>query len=525
MLGTRILVILSEMPEEDALIDTLLSAISHGARPFGMRFALPQGFEGAVRALPTEVFGGALSQGSLLFYQEQKGLHGVLPLVTDETHFLSLRGAHRFSGKWDQGLTSRFRVLPSPAAVMTASVSSPEEGLPPQAFLPAVAESFGEPGARLSRGLPLVCAKSPVKTMIINPDVLFGKVDFLRQAETTWSLLSIAAFVAGFHVYALEALLFWPVKRPKVRWLEQPDADTLPRPNLARFEQLCGFQFEKRMAGARTTLGLFTTEDGYPQQMPTGLAISQRAKALAARATHPMPLFVSAFYELPDALKPAISYLIRFAYLRVLSNLPLALYAGGRQERALRGMFPNTFSYPDNALLPRSLLQEGMLPMQHFQRNKLLLLQRAMNAYPGFAHYAWVDVDVLPHPVCPQAMPDFSPLMDETIHLATVNGVLDGAFMVVPQRHMKLLVREVNALTQVDAALKRSFSEQAMLMRLVEKFPDLFTLHPMPQKHLLFLTGFPSTLLSEEIKALLRDLPPAVRQAAPINDQKARKLL
>ncbi len=515
MLGARILVIFSDISKPQAT-RMVLEAASRAARPLGVRFALPSRFQEDMEPLPPEVLGGTPPEGYLLFYPEEEGLQGVQPLLTDETHFLALQGPHGFSAKWEQGLCSRYRKLPAPDALLTAMAGETGDGLPPQAFLPGLSGQYGDMGVKLAPGLPVVCGSEPVKTLVVNPAFVFGKIHFLRHAETEASLLSIAAFVAGYQAFALERPLIWPEGKPRERFLQRPGKDALPRANLARFEQLAGFSFEKRMTGLRASLGLFSTEDGYPQQMPPQLLISQRARALVARATHPMPLFVTAFYELPDALRPALFYMIRFSYLRALTHLPLALYAGGRQERALRSAFPNTFSYPDNALLPKSLLYEGMTPMQHFARNKLPLLQRAMNAYPGFSYYAWVDFDALAHPICAQAMPDFSALMDDTVHLATVGGEPDGSFMVAPYRHLKLLVREVQALTQVDAAIKRSFSEQALLKRLMEKFSDMFTLHPMPRKHLLFLTGLDPMLLSEGEKALLKDLPPAERLARPL---------
>ena len=41
-------------------------------------------------------------------------------------------------------------------------------------------------------------------------------------------------------------------------------------------------------------------------------------------------------------------------------------------------------------------------------------------------------MDILPHPVCPEAVPAFGKLMDDRIHLATVDGVPDPSFLVAP---------------------------------------------------------------------------------------------
>lgn len=509
MLGTRLLVVISDCARVDVLADLVLDAVSRGARPFALRFALPLGTEAILEELPREAIGGVTLQGTLLFYPQEMGLAGVLPLLTDETHFLFIKGPHAFSEKWDQGLFRRFQRLPSPQAVLTAWVSAGDGDLPPQAYLPALGVAR-EDAVEIVAGLPLVCAASPVKTMVVNPGLVFGSTDFLRRAHVEEDLLSIAAFVAEFSVYAVESPLLWPVSQSRKRFLEKPAGDVLPGHFLARFEQFAGLSFEKRLVGIRSSLGLFSLEEGYPQRMPTPLMLAQQAKAILARAAHGMPMVTSAFVDLPDATKPTLLYMLRFAYLRALGRIPLLLYAGGSQARSLKLRFPNTVAYPDTALLPRSLMAEGMRPMEHFARSKLALLQRSMRTYAGFSHYAWVDMDILDHPVCPAALPDFSVLMDGTVHLALVEGRPDASFLMVPYQHMKLLVREAEALSQVDAAIKRSFSEAAMLRRLVEKFPDLFTLHPMPRRQLLFVTCLDPSLLSEEYKALLRDLPPPI---------------
>jgi len=528
MLGIRLLVILRGCDSPDAVVDTVLGAVSHAARPFCLRFALPRGMETVLEELPWEAGGGETFQHTLLFYPETEGLQGILPLLTDETHFLLLRGPHFFIEKWDRGLFSRLHKPRETNVLLTGLMSAQEDAIPPQAYLPALG-SFGlENGAdaiSITRGLPLVCAASPVKSMILNPEIVFGAIGFLRQVETREQFLSIAAFVAGFSVYVLEKAFLWPMCAQEPRWLQKPGRDELPKHYLGRFEQFAGLSFEKKQVGARGAVGLFSTEAGYPQKMPAGLRLRQKAGAMLVRTKKRQPLLVTAFVDLPDALKPIQHYLLRFNYLRVLGHLPLLLYAGGQQEHSLRMRFPNTFSYPDNALLPRTLLQEGMTPMQHFRRSAALLLLRSLRTFPGFSHYAWIDFDTLDHPICREAVPDYSPLMDERIHAATVNGEPDVSFLVAPRQHLKLLTREALALSQVDAAINRSFSGAVMLSRLIQKFPDLFTLHPMPRKNLLFVTGFEPRLLCEEYRAALRDFSmPAAEWASPKNDAGGKKV-
>ena len=95
--------------------------------------------------------------------------------------------------------------------------------------------------------------------------------------------------------------------------------------------------------------------------------------------------------------------------------------------------------------------------------------------------------------------------------MAWVRGEPDAGFLILPRRLLKLFVREVHAITQLDSAMKRDFSETAMLRKLVDKYPDLFTLHPMPERGLLFLTCLHRQLLSVPHAEMLANLPRPIR--------------
>ena len=217
---------------------------------------------------------------------------------------------------------------------------------------------------------------------------------------------------------------------------------------------------------------------------------------------------MTAFIDLPQRRKPIMNYLLRFRFLMALEALPLYLYTGGTQERTLRSLYPNARSCPDNSLLPRSYLPKGMTQEQWLQRSKPLLLLKTAEQHPDFDSVAWVNMDTLKHPICPQAEPDFTPLMDGRIHLATVNAIPDLSFVMVPAELLKPLCRLTVNLTQVDDELKRGFSEVTLWQRLIHQCPNWFCLHPMPKKHLLFLTGFDPALLDERYRALLGEAKP-----------------
>lgn len=506
----KILVAFCELPDVQTAVETIGRAVAMAGSPNGLSFAVGSGLE---RGLAQAAARGApIDPASLSFYNDANGLEGLASLGADDSYFLFLTGAYDFEPKWDITLLNRFGKIPEKNAVMTGCIGAAEEAVPPQPYLPALAENFQENGVLLERGLPLVCSAAPVRTLVIDPALIFGRRAFLSQVETQRETLSIAAYVAGVPVYALDRAALWPIKLPKETRLQRPVAEALPGTTLARFEQLAGFHYDQKRAGVRTTWGLFAPENSYPQQLPNRLAAAQRARALFAFAKRSRtPLLATAFIDLPAPSKPIPVYMLRFEYLKALVNLPLTLYTGGGQERLLRASFPNARSYPDNSLLPKTPLQKGMTKEQWMQRNKLLLLAKTARQHPDFTHVAWVNIDTLKHPVCPQAAPDFTAMMDDRVHLATVNAIPDASFILTPVRLLRALCQEVTDITQLDGELKRSFTEVALIQRLYQRHPDWFALHPMPKKHLLFLTAFDPALLDQRYQTLLFNQKPVVR--------------
>lgn len=550
MFTARLMVVI-QPPIDAAGARTMIQrAKTNAVRAAGLRFAVPD-----------TLYDDWQEEDGTLFYDTAAGLEGLLPMLTDETHFVCMCGEHAFAKRWDASLHTTLRPLGA-RALLTGSISacalphsSPaslkdaptirmssgeslaalrlalqkqrgsssvrtdgnafEANTSPavpsseaEVCLPALKEVFENESVLIGRGIPLVCADRPVKTLVIDPAFLYGPVSFLREAELSQDTLSLAAYLTGFSVYALPSPCLWPVLEPPARLLQLPSADALPGTALARFEQLLGFRRGERRVEPKAAMGLFTHEDSYVQHLPNGLIWSQQARSVRMRLTEThMPLMVSAFIDLPDARVLPHFYTLRFGFLKRVESLPLLLYTGGSQERALRASFPNTQSYPDGTLLPRHLLESGMTPSQRFTRSKLLLMLRAAQRRVEFSHSAWVDMDILPHPICAEAVPDFRSLMDDRIHLATVNGIPDASFVVVPEKLLEPLCKLAVSITQLDAELERGFEEALLWERLFQKKPEWFAIHRMPKRRLLFLSVFDRELLAPSIRSLLNDLP------------------
>ncbi|HNX61376.1 MAG TPA: hypothetical protein PKN45_01950 [Candidatus Limiplasma sp.] len=508
MLYPRVLIVLSALPDGQATLTTLIGALSHALFPGLLRFALPVTFQpGPDQQDP---LAGTPGAGHLRFYEESAGIQGVLPLVNGETHFLLLRGETAFSHHWDAALWLRFRLCHAPSPLLTGLIVPDAEGA--QAYLPAIRGTVDMEGAPLGPGLALVNSATPVKTLLAHPALLYGTVETLRKLDGDASSLSILAYSTGGTVFALDRALLWPTRRETLaEKLKVPPPWVLPASGLNRFEQLAGLSFILGTASVRATVGLFGPQDSYPQRLPVSLWFYQRARTLLHPASARMPMFVTAFVDLPSSPHPTDAYLQRFTYLKALKKLPLSLYAGGESERRLRSSFPNTLAYPETTLLPRTLLADGMSPLQLLKRNQWLLLERAAHAYPTATHIAWLDIDVLSHPLCPDACPDFSVLMDDRIHLGFVDGHPDASLAVVPRSLLRVMAREVQTVTQLDEVMKRGFSERSLLRRLLRRHPEFFTLHMLPRKGLLFQSCFDRRLLSVPLRRQLADLPQPIR--------------
>ncbi len=501
MAAMHILVVLNGQPDAASARRTIQAAYDQALSPAGLRFALPDVFQNALTAEADE--NHELPKDALLFY-EDTGKLDVLPrLATEETFFLSLLGEYDFGALWDKEILSRFAKLEYDA-LLTGTMGAAEEGVEPQAYLPAFTQQMENGRVRIDRGLPLVSSAAPVRTMVVDPGLLFGRVSLLTKMELDWETLSLAAHVVDIPVYALDRPALWPMRALPVRWIERPSPEMLKIPTVARFEQLSGFHCQPGALSIRFEWGLYNATETYAQKLPAAMALKTGLRSFFRNRELPeTPHFISAFIDLPDRPKPDDVYMLRFTYLNAMKNLPLTLYTGGRCERYLRGLCTNARSYPERGVLPRSYLERKMTEKDHFGRSKWLLMRKTAVENPSYTHVAWVNMDMLHYPICPDAMPDFSPLMDDRIHLAVVNGKPDASLIVAPVHRLGLIGREVESMSQFDVEVGRSLTEEALILRLYHSYSDLFALHPMPKRHLLFHWVLDRRLVDARHRALL----------------------
>lgn len=518
MFFARILVILSSVQDPEAAAFTVRRARESAARPELLRFAVSEKCKPAFEQ----------EADSLTFFQG--GLENAAEWLNGETHFLLLGGKYDFCRGWDQQLQIVLQRLPAEKALLTGCMERPyvspiqpakrritrqrdadaqdektqlfkpirlEEtdrtDISGQARLPALRMTDEPNVLRIEPGLPLVCAAKPVRTLLLDPSFVFGPARFLQEGSLLEESLSLSAFLQGYEVDVPVEANLWPIGRQPDRVLRLP-FKILPGTTVARFVQLLGIGHGA--LSAKSNFGLFSVPNSYPQVLPSRLRMRQRL-----RGRNALPLFVSAFIDLPEAHRPAPCYLLRFGFLQKLNCLPLLLYTGGRQERALRAAWPNTQSYPDRVV-------REQLPMirdarSTFRRSKVLLMRRAAQRQPEFSHVAWLDMDILPHPICPEAVPMLKPLMDEHIHMAVVDGTPDTSFLLVPASMLKRLEKDVLSITQLDGEFKRGFSEEALWIRLYQKRPQDFIIHHMPARQLLFVSTFDRETRSAELNRLL----------------------
>lgn len=518
MFFARILVILSSTQDQEAASFTVRRAIERAARPELLRFAVSEKCKAAFEK----------NMEQLIFFQG--GLEDAAEWLNGETHFLLLGGKYDFCHGWDQQLQSTLQHLPTEKVLLTGCMERPYV-VPPQptkrkaarrrdldtqsektqlfkvirleetntadasgqVCLPSLRKTDEHGVFRIEPGLPLVCAAKPVRTLLLDPSLVFGPACFLQEGSLLEDSLSLSAFLQGYEIDVPVAAGLWPIGRQPTRKLRLPH-QFLPGTTIARFIQLLGIGQET--LSAKSTFGLFDVPNTYPQVLPARLRMRQRL-----RGRNTLPLFVSAFIDLPEAHRSAAYYLLRFGFLQKLNCLPLLLYTGGRQERALRATWPNTQSYPDRVV--REQLPMVRDARSAFRRSKVLLMRMAAQRQPEFSHVAWLDMDILPHPLCPEAVPLLKPLMDEHIHMAVVDGTPDTSFMIVPASMLKRLEKDVLSITLLDEELKRGFSEEALWIRLYQKRPQDFVIHHMPARQLLFLSAFDREMRSAGLNRLL----------------------
>ena len=243
----------------------------------------------------------------------------------------------------------------------------------------------------------------------------------------------------------------------------------------AGFEEGAGISLNKREAGAKAYLGVYTPDGRYTVQLPLAEGLRQLilrrheadagrvmlATALGRHAPH-MPLNV---------------HLTMFENLAELKRLSLCCYCPPEFVRRLQMILPNTYGRQEGAESLLSYGDEGA-----FSRCKPYFIAEAARQFPAFSHYGYIEMDYLKHPVHPSAVFVWGALTDDKIHLAQVNGVVDAGLVVVPRGKVEWLLATASVLSP-DAALGPG--DTGLFKCLADTYPDAFVLHPMEKRHML----------------------------------------
>ncbi len=435
-------------------------------------------------------------------YDDTVGLADVAPaLQPTTTHVLYLMGAHSFLAKWDEALQNRYALCKNKKALLTACILRGKKSDAPQAYLPTFVQTESENQYSINPSMALINSKAPVQTLVVDSRAFLTPVSFLFGCDPALDTLSVSAYVAEVPVYVLDEPLFCPLET-KEAFLYLPQGSPVLNKRVEGFKKNVGISDTQSDTFYRGRLGLFHRQPTYQQCFSLKDRLQQKWRAHRQKAH---PLLVSAVVDIPHYQKSSQCFRMQFGFLQKLKHVSLLLFTQGTQESALRKMHPNTLNFPNVFIRQADLVARGMTYQHCFCRSKMHMIKKAIRTNTEYTHVGWINADALTYPLPPDVMPLFEELMDDRIHIATVGGVYDTSFFIVPVDLVDPLLQAVEDCTYWDVELNRDFSELAMVHRLVSDHTDWFLLHPMPAFRLLFLTTISKSFLSQSHARLLSD--------------------
>lgn len=397
---------------------------------------------------------------------------GVYGQYAGQRHALQITPEATFRQGWDKRLQDALKMADWEKPLLTCVLTA--DGTPRA----VAAKGFSPEGRlQLAPGTRIVNALRPVRAAFLCPDFVFGAGEWMYLAqELNWDggsalALSLHAFQGGFRAMTLNENLACCAKSYEFLEEDRPEGELAGA--LKRFEQARGLSFDRLEVCAQGYLGIYTPEMRYPVQL--SMAESFRQLLRRRRETPISRVMLATAMEAFPPETPEAAYLAQFANLAALSRFSLCCYCPQELVKRLQKILPNTYF----ARWERRNPQDGP---ESSVRQKPLFIAHAARQFPAHTHYGWIDMDYLKHPLYPRSVFLWDKLADNKIHLAQVDGQPDTSLLVVPKGRIGWL-SDVSA--TLIAASEGEMGDTGLFSRLINTYPDQFTLHPMPQRQAL----------------------------------------
>lgn len=520
MLFGKLLVVIINLPfiQYRNIID---NALKTARQPRAIRFAVPESIAKTISKPETLIYG----------YDIRNPFVSLAAQLTDETFFLTVGCSVRFCKGWDSKIENAYHQIRAEKKLLTGSFWINESGNYPQngkyirrrgqsgsddmnvqeavtlleACLPAL--QYDEYQKLVfTEGMPIVNQIKPLRTPLINSSFCYGPILFLQTANLSYHSFS---YIARFYEYQAFAIQFSPfvwIKNEEPVYFQRP-AGGMGSHMISLFEQELQVDFEHKRIGSATQNGF------YPALCKPELEYSYAERVKAVKndlyqywTESFYPLCVTAVTDIQSSTNDSETLAQSVAFLENLKHLPLLIFTGGETESIVRKRSAKSERFPDLKL--RLLQCEGMSSQNFFDYTKVFLLLTAAETRKEYSHFCWVDPDTLPYPLHELTTPDFSHLMDNRIHIAAVNRILDPSCIIVPRELLPYLKNEVLYIVKKEERQSRDYSEEKLWQQIYNDNHRCFTIHEMTKKKLLFLTTLNRKQISKQLQIQLPQTVP-----------------
>ena len=477
----RILLLMSAATYADADA-ALRSAKAMALRPERLTFGVSLAEE------PTDQESEAMVRlGNIQFLCPAYGCwQGVLPVWEGESHILMGHPGMQFGPRWDAELLRDLRRCQaggSRRAVLTGYLPRSQD--PVDAVCPVAAEGFDPNGMLLfHRGAPLRYARAAQPAAFIHPHFCFAAAAFFCEPGEAGEPWFLRAFRNRWSVYTAHKpriRLLWddPLPPCDVRGYE-----TERRESMRPFEQRFGVRFAKRQLSPMARLGLFNEGLTYPRRVPLAVRTQELFRSVTSRADcTPLCVTASLTLPLPPPNLPE-EYLSWFRHLTAIRNLALLCYADSETIRKIAPIHPNVLEYKRRYSLQTESVVGPDETLNYIKLSKPFLLGATREKFLTHSHYVWIDFGCLRYPVYEYAWLDWESICTDRIVLAMVGGVPDLSMLVVPERLVRPLCKEIADRCARETG--RLPQETTLWMLLIHDKPEWFDLRPLPGVRELF---------------------------------------